>query len=263
MVASWLLTGSPATAASLMQYQLSEADRQSEQTLIFQDKAMLLKSAGGDPNLDILYEPNTEQLTLIDHQKKQFTPVTQERIDQLSAKTETVKPLLQGFAAQWANLSPKQKAKWSAMLGGIPVEQYLAAINTAASTTVNKAGKARKLAGLSCQPMQLKQKKSTLAEFCVTEPSALGLDSEDTATLESLLAFIRKNALKLGELMAPMGIGLSGNLLADMRQIPIQFREIPGKSPVSLSLNHVVKNRNTDQKITVPEGYAYKKLRLW
>ena len=257
---AWSVTG---RADTVIDYRVEAGDRTAAQPVIIRGNSLLVKSAGGDPNLDILYERAPEQLVLIDHGQRQFTPVTEARVRQLASQFEDVQPLLRGLAKQIAHLPPKQRAKWNTMLGGISLEQYTAARDAGKATTLRKAGETRTVAGVSCAPLSLLKNGVETAEFCLAEPAALHLAGGDAATLDAMLGFARKLAERAEGLAAPFGFTFEGARLRDLAGVPVEVREHGGREPLSLTLRQVGGEDATAGPLAIPAGYKARQLNFW
>jgi hypothetical protein len=252
----------PAHADSLIEYQVETGKRNVIQPVIIKNGTLLVKSAGGDKNLDVLYERNSERLVLIDHKKQYFTPITDEKIGQIARQAEDVQPLLRGIGEQLRKLSPKQKAKWEDMLGGISLDRFDAAKREAESTKLQKTGTGRTVGGVSCEEMNVIKHGAATAEFCLADPTALKLPADDAATIRSLIAFTQRLARK-AQGLTQFGIELPGGDLSNLAGIPVQMREFGGKHPVAMTLSRVSDETVASDALKVPEGYRAQSLKLW
>lgn len=249
-------------ADSIIEYQVETGKHSSTQPVLIKNGTLLVKAAGGDGNLDILYEQSGERLVLIDHKKQHFTPITDENIRKIADQVETVQPLLKGFGEQLRKLSPKQRAKWEDMLGGISLDQFDAAKREAQSTQLQKTGIGKKVAGISCEEMKVIRRGNTAAQFCLADPSALKLPEEDASTVRSLIAFTQRLAQK-AQGLTQFGIELPGGDLSNLAGVPLQMRELKGKHPVALTLSRVSDEDVAADSLKIPEGYRAEKLKLW
>lgn len=263
LAAGWLGAAGAASAATVIDYQVTSGDHAVTQPVIIRDGSVMIKALGGDPNLDMLYESGGQRLVLIDHQGRRFTPITEDRVNQLAAQFEELQPILRGLAAQISRLPPKQRAKWETMLGGFPLERYAEVRKAAEATRLLKDGKERTVAGFSCAPLKVVRQGATAAEFCLATPAQLRLTNEDLTTLGSFLDFVRKLISRAEGLAAPFGLGIKGFNLAELTGLPIEIREHGGKQPLALTLRHVGTDTGSAAPLAVPNGYEAKTLNLW
>jgi hypothetical protein len=253
----------PVRAASLLDYRVTAEKGSLEQAVIIRDGAVLVKAAGGDENLDVLWESQGEKLTLIDHRRKDATAVTEARVRQLAGQFEAMRPLIRGISEQVHKLSPKQRAKWESMLGGVPLEQLAAELEPARSAKLVKTGGVKEVAGVRCEEIKLAQSGAKSTDVCLARPDDLRLSAEDAAALESLLGFTRKLAAKAEALAGPLGFRVQGLAPADLTGIPVEIREHGHKHPLVMSLREIGSPKDAGAALAVPEGYRAKPLNLW
>lgn len=259
----FLFAGSLAHAESVIDFRVQTGKSTSAQPVFIKQGIVLVKSAGGDGNLDILYEKPEEKLILIDHKKQVFTVVTDEKVVRIARQAEDVRPLLQGIGEQLRKLSPKQRAKWENMLGGISLDRFDAAKRAAESTTLMKTGVSKTVAGIRCEEMNVVKRGAPAAEFCLAEPDALKLPEEDAATLRSLIGFTQRLAARAENLGSQFGIELPVGSLSSLAGIPVEMRDFGGKHPVALTLSGVSDQGFPPDSLQVPAGYRPKELSLW
>lgn len=258
-----LLASAFSCADSVVDFRVESGKSTSVQPVLIKQGVVLVKAAGGDPNLDILYEKSRERLVLIDHKKQVFTVVTDEKVVKIAQLAEDVQPLLQGLGEQLKKLSPKQRAKWEDMLGGISLDRFDEAKRAAQSTKLMKTGISKTVAGISCQEMDVVRRGTRAAEFCLADPGALKLPGDDAATLQSLVAFTQRLASRAEGLGSQFGIELPVGSLASLAGVPVEMREIGGKRPVALTLSGVSDQGFPPDSLEVPAGYRPKELSLW
>jgi hypothetical protein len=252
-----------AHADSLMEFQVDKGKKSLTQPVLIKNGQLLIKAAGGNRQLDVLYQRENDRLTLIDHKNQAFTPVTEEKVGQLARQAEGLKPLVQGFAGQLQKLSPKQKAKWEEMLGGVSLDDLSGIQKAAKPARVAKAGQAKRIAGVACQPMTLVQGKKTAAEVCVADPKALRLAEDDNATLRGLIALTQKVAARAQGVAAQFGFPLPAEGLNELAGVPLEVRDYSGKRPLTLVLSRVSGAELTADPFQVPAGYRAQELALW
>lgn len=256
----WSATGQ---ADSVIEFQIDRDKQHAPQPVLIKNGHLLVKAAGGDKNLDILYERGAERLLLIDHRKQRFTSVTDDNVGRIARQAEELQPVLRGIGEQLRNLSPKQREKWGALLGGIDLDAFDATRRAAAETTLSKTGAGKHIAGIRCQPMQVLKGKATTAEFCLADPAALKLPEDDAATLRALVGFTQRLAHQAQGLTTQLGIGLPVEGLASLAGVPIALRDLSGKHPVAMTLSRVGNEAVSAEALKVPEGYRAQELALW
>lgn len=253
-----------AFADSTLEYQVGETGASADklQSLFVKGGRVLAKGAVGG-NTDLIYSSAPEQLLIVDHQKRTVMALDDAQIDRLAKQAETVQPLLQGFAGQFAKLNPQQRAKWEEMLGGkLPLEQMAQAAKPQPSASIVKTGRARKVAGIACEQMNVFQGGAQTAEFCLADPARLNIPSEDYATLRALLNFSGRLAVKSQGLAKSFGVDLPNLDLHELAGVPIEMRET-AKRNGSVRLNRIVTSAVSAESMQVPDGYQSEPFKLW
>ncbi|CAL1241465.1 hypothetical protein [Candidatus Methylocalor cossyra] len=262
--AALLCFAAAAAADSTLDFQVQKGERASSQPVLIQPGTVLIRSAGGQDQLDILYERNPERLVLIDHSKQRYTPITDQEVDRLARQAEELKPLLRGLGEQLRKLPPKQREKWQGLLGGLPLDEFDAAKHTLEATSLHKTGVGKSLAGIACQQLRVVKGGTPAAELCLANPSTLPLPADDSATLLALLEFTQRLARKAQALTLQFGIDLPAGSVAELSGIPLELRELEGKQPLSLALRQISGGALGGSPLRVPEGYRARDLvALW
>lgn len=256
----WTATG---RADSALEFQVEQDRQNSLQPVFIKNGVLLVKAAGGDKNLDILYERQAERLVLIDHRKRHFTPVTDESVGRMVQQAEELQPVLRGIGEQLGRLSPKQREKWQAILGGVSLDGFEATRRAAAATTLAKTGIGKQFAGIRCEQTKLLKGKDTAAEVCLADPSALKLPEDDAATLGALVGFTQRLARQARGLGEQFGMGLPADGFAGLAGIPLELRDFGGGHPRTMTLSRVGGAAVPAADLRVPEGYRARELTLW
>ena len=257
-----LFASSLAQAQSIIDFRVESGRSTSIQPVFIKPGMVFVKSAGGDGNLDILYEKPDEKLVWIDHKKQIFTVVTDEKVVRIARQAEDIQPLLRGIAEQMQKLSPKQRAKWENMLGGISLDRFTAAKQAAESTQLMKTGVSKTVAGIRCEEMSVIKKGAPTVAFCLAEPEALKLPADDAETLRSLIGFTQRLAARAENLSSQFGIELPMGSFSSLAGIPVEMRDFGGKHPVALTLSGV-SDQGFPDSLQVPAGYRPRELSLW
>jgi len=256
----WL---APSQADSTIEFHVEEGQKKAVQPVVVKDGQIMVKGAGGDRNLDIFYQRANERLVLIDHKKQRFTPITEEKIDQIARQTQDLQPVLQGLGDQLKKLSPKQRAKWEDMLGGISVDQLGSAKNPANNSRLVKTGQAKEVAGIRCEQLDVVQGSAKLAEVCLANPASMPLSADDYATIRSLLAFTQRIASKAQGFASQFGVSLPPVQLSDLAGVPVEMADFSGKRPTVMALNRIIDSVSPDDRLQIPAGYQPQELMLW
>lgn len=264
LLLSCLAVGCPAAqAGSTLSYAVTENGQKAIQTLNVQDGLVWITGLGGNTRLDVLIDPTGAQLALIDHQHQRYRPINEDRLRKLARQIEDVAPLVKGLGQQIRQLNPEQQGKWEKMLGGFPLEAFDTARKELGKTSLKQAGAARTVAGIRCVPQRLTAGTQTELELCMTQPESLHLSAPDTETLKSTIQLFRRQAESIHALAKRFGLGLSQAVVSDLIGIPLQVKELKGKRPLSISLDHAEQVKAPLKPLEIPAGYQMEKLKLW
>lgn len=250
-------------ADSTLQYQVS--GEKSPQALFVKDGQVLIKSAGGDTKLDILFNGAKNVAFLIDHRKHSFTPVTEQKVSELASQAQDVQPLLRGLGEQLKKVSPEQKAKWSDMLGGVDLDRVTAKPEDTRPLNLVQAGAGKTPAGIACNKVELRQGSVKKGDICLAPAEALKLSQADYEALRAMLLFSSRVADKAKNVAAhyiDLGPIPSVNL-SDYPGIPVEFHDTSSKNASSMVLSAVSPEALSAGVMGIPDGYAAKKLKLW
>ena len=264
LIGGLLIFGSTlAYADAVLEYTVDQGHRTAVQTVNIRDGSVWIKGAGGDDRMDALYERSSERLTLIDHRKQRYTPISEDSVKRLTGQIEDATPLLRGLGDQIRKLNPKQRAKWEKLLGGVPLDAFEAAQHELKDAKLQPVGQ-KHIAGIPCEAMQFSGNKAAGdIEFCLAQPAMLGLPEQDAETLQALTGFVRILAQKAHGLASPFGLALAGSDIDKLAGIPIQIRERQGKHPLSMTLSRAGAAKGATDGFKIPENYRPDTLKLW
>ena len=250
-------------AGSILEYAVSHGGHSGLQTVTISNGEIVIKAAGGDSSLDIVFEQTGKRLTLVDHRRQRYTPVTEEAIAKLAGQVEDVTPLLRGLGEQLRGLDARQRAKWEKMLGGFPLDAFAVAQHTLQGITLEAAGTGKEIAGVPCKSLQLKGERFHPMALCIADPGMLGLSAHDTAAVQSLVAVAHAVAVRAHGLASRLGLALSNQHLDTLAGVPVEIRELKGTHPLSMTLKRKQPTTVEVAPYHIPENYPADRLRLW
>jgi hypothetical protein len=254
-----------AYADSTLEYFVTETASKpgKSQPIVIKGGKILAKGAGDGGTMDFIYSANPEQLSIIDHRKRSVMALDERQIDRFAKQTETVQPLLQGFASQLSKLNPKQRAKWEEMLGGkVSLDAISQAAQPAPTTRLVKTGRNHTVAGVSCEQVQVFEGNKQTAEICLADTAKLNLQETDYAVLLSLFGFAERLATKTQGLTKQFGVNIPNLDLHGLAGVPVEFHDV-SKSKRSMTLSRINTAQVCEELMQIPEGYRVEGFKLW
>ncbi len=269
ILALGLALAQTAGADSTLEYLVvdSGAKTAKPQDVVIKDGKVMVKGAGGDPNMDILYSSNPEQVFIVDHRKRTVTTVDENQVNRLAEQTEAVQPLLAGVGEQLAKLDPKQRAKWEGILGGKidlnAIAEAAQAAKPAQTASIVKTGKGLNVAGVACEQMDVFQGKTKAAEICLADPARLNLSGADYATIRSLLDLSGRLANRTQGLARQFGVNIPNLDLQDLAGVPVEIRDVSKQNQGILTLNRIITSAVSPEAVQIPQDYRMERFDPW
>lgn len=184
---------------------------------------------------EFMAEFATGRLTLIDNKKKQYSVVTQQEVEAMSAQMEAQ---MKQVEQQMANLPPEMRQKMSAAMGGI-----------AQAINVQKGTGGRTIAGYSCQNWVITFGGMVKTEECVTTDIQYPIQA-----YEAQKTFSRAMAGPMGKSM-----GQLYDKFKEMKGVPLASTttvSVLGKSNISTTeVTEIKKGVIPASAWEIPAGY--------
>jgi hypothetical protein len=184
-------------------------------------------------------------------------------VNRLAKQTETVQPLLQGFAAQIGKLNPKQRAKWEEMLGGkISLDAIAQSARPSLPARVVNTGHGRTVAGIACKQVNIFEGNKQTAQVCLADATELDLQEADYTALRSLFSFAERLAVKTQGLTKQFGMGIPNLDFKDLAGVPIELRDT-SKEKRSLTLSRITAAKVDAGQMQALVSYRSEEFKLW
>jgi hypothetical protein len=223
----------------------------------------MVKAAGGDKNMDLLYLRSPESVVVVDHIKRTLMTVDEHQVSRISRQVQNVQPLLQVLGEQIADLSPEQRQKWQELLGeNVPLDELAKAAAPQAPTRLVPAG-VSKIADISCRKFRIMQGATPIAEVYLADATAMKISDNDASTISALLGFYERLTTKNQGLACQLGLTLPNISTSEVKGIPIGFQELSRKSNGSATLHRIDTSTVSPELMRIPKGYKAVPLTLW
>ncbi len=265
MTAASLVAVPLARADSVLEFQLKKnrASSPTNQSVAIKDGQVIVKAAGGNKEIDLLYSRAEEKVVIVDHRKKTVMSVDEQQVTRINQQAKEVQPLLQGVSEQIAKLSHEQRQKWQELLGeSVSLDKMAQAAVPPEPIRMVLAG-VTKVAGIRCQKMWAMQGTTPMAEVCLAEADALKLPADDNTTLRALLGFYEKLAAKSQKTARQFGLSLPILGSPNAEGIPIKMLDLSRDENGSLTLSRIKTSTVAPELMQIPSGYKAEPLALW
>lgn len=241
-----------------------QAEQAITQSMVVKDGQVMVKVAGGNRDVDLLYSRAAESVVIVDHRKRTLMTLDEQEVARLNQQAKDVQPLLQGFSDQVAKLSPEQRQKWQELLGeSISLEKIAKASETLPPNKLVSTRISKKVAGVRCQEMRLMQGETPMAELCLAEPSALKIPAGDEATIRALFNLYERIASKTQGMARQLGLSLPTVAMAEMAGLPVEIKDLSRDENGGLVLSRVKTAAVSPEVMKIPSGYKAVPLALW
>jgi len=257
LIQAALILQPAAYADVILEYLVREpgVEKTAVQQAAVKDGAVMVKAAGGDGNLDLLYRRAPEEVVIVDHRRRRLMKVDEMQIDRINQQAQLLLPLVQGFGAQIATLSPEQRKRWQKILGdGIPLDMIAGAAGPAVEARLETSGE-RNVAGVKCRVIRVMHGSNTLAEICMADPAAARISPGDAATMRAFFDFAKELAGRSRELAGLLGFIPPDMTVCGEAVIPVEYSDLSGGSRGSVSLHKIDRSGVPPDLMLVPAGY--------
>lgn len=233
------------------------------QNIAVKNDQIMIKAAGGDKNLDLLYCHAAENVVIVDHRKGTLMTVDEQQVDRINQQTQNAQIMLQALGGQIANLSPEQRQQLQELLGdSVSLDTIAKAAEPQAPTRLVPAGM-REVAGIRCQVMRVMQGTTPVAEICLADAASMKISDKDAATIRAFFGFYERLATKSQGLTCQLGLFLPNIAAREMTGIPVEFRDLSGKDSGTMTLRRVNTSIVSSELMRIPSGYKAVPLTLW
>lgn len=227
------------------------------QTVYVKDGRILIKAAGGDNRIDLLFNNTDKTMIIVDHAKRTYMPLDEQRVGQLVERAEGLMSTVQ---EQLANLPPEQRAQLEQLLGnsnlgGIaqgksappPPKKYI------------KVGM-REVHKIRCQGVEVIEGGTKIAELCLAGPSAIGIPNQDFETVKAFQLFgerLARHASKLAEQFGARVPEFGNQKLAGL---PVELKDLSSNAHMEMSIARVATNAIAAKAMEIPADYSAEQL---
>jgi hypothetical protein len=254
-----------ARADTVLEYRGKDGDasKAKTQSIAIKNDQIMIKAAGGDKNLDLLYRHASESVVIVDHRKRKLMTVDEQEVDRINQQAQKVQPLLQGLGKQVARLSPDKREKLQELLGDkVSLDTIARAAEPPVPTRLEQTG-VKKVAGIKCRTVRVLQGETPIAQVCLADAAALKMSNTDAATIRALLDFYERLAAKSQGLAGQLGLTLPNISADEAAGIPIEFLDLSRENTDTITLHRIDTSPVSPKLMQIPSDYEAAPLSLW
>ena len=249
-------------ASSILDYEVKLGSKRTMQEVSVGNDLVVVKTVGGDPALDLYFDPQKRRLSIVDHHKKTFMPITEPQIEKLAGHIEDIAPLVNGLGDQIRHLDPAHKAKWERMIGGAPLDAFDTAKKELKHFSIKGTQKLHHVAGFECRAFNLKSDSMGTSSICIIGHAALGLPEGESQSIRHLITFMHSLLKNVHRVASNFGAVIASDAIEQLSGIPIEIKSNSPKTKVSMELSSIRLNQPSPDK-TWPTEYKMVDFKLW
>ena len=248
-----LVNSSVSYGDAIISYSGEGSDQTGSQTAYVQDGRVLIKDAG-DANTDIVFEPASATMYVLDHSKKTAMRINEQAIDNFAGQASGMASIIQQqLAAQMQNMSAEEQAQMQELMGGFGLSGMTEQA-TPSAPTLQQTGNAE-YGGIACSVNNVIQDGQIIANVCFSQGNNIGISDEDYQTLVGMQNFTFKMASKAQQFSGMLGGNVPefGDIETD--NLIIQGTNSTGESN-SMNIEQVSNESIPAGTTALPTGYA-------
>lgn len=192
----------------------------------------------------VIFDGTRQVLTMIDHEKKTYTEMTQEDADKLGAQLSGVMAQLE---KQMAGMTPEQRAMMESAMKG---RMGGAGIGAAPKIQYRKTG-TDTVGKWTCDKYEGFEGEKKTSEVCTVDPKVLGYNEADFAVSKQMLAFFKK----LAPQQAAQMFGIGNLAEQGFAGIPVRRTFTVFGRQITSEISEVSRQTFPDSAYAPPAGY--------
>lgn len=218
---------------------------------------VLIKAAGGDANMDLLFDQANQTMTIINHAEKSILDLDAERITTLAGQASGMMEMLrQQLTAQMENMSEEQRQQMEKMMDSMGVGQLMQPPPAPPGETTLKEAGMQQVNGFTCSRTEVYEGDTKIAEVCSTPADVLGIPQEDFAVIESMRDMSEMLREETAKISSRMGQGVPQFGHADVSGVPVAMVDKAGNSMAITAIREGI----GEVRVETPAGYSVRQM---
>lgn len=227
------------------------------QAAYIQDGKVLIKAAGGDTNMDLLFQQANQTMTIINHEEKSLLDLDPERISALADQASGMIDMLrQQVMAQMGNLSDEQRVQVEKMIENMGGGQLVQPPPPPPGEKTLRQTGVQTVNGFTCSKTEIYESDQKIAEVCSAPADVLGIPAEDFAVIESMRDMSQMLREETAKISSQMGQGVPQFGHAEVDGVPVAMVDASGNTMAITAIQ-----QGTDGvSVGKPAGYAVRQM---
>ena len=235
------ISGMPVYAESpgrLIEFTVDENGNAVSQTAKVFDGKVSVQRAGGDPNLDLLFNSAEMTLFIIDHRNKSYYKIDQGVINKAASMIESL-----------SAVAESQEGVLSDLLGtlGLSEEDEQANIEVVKTDTILST------ASINCQLFQQLNNGKLKSELCIAPESGLEILGEHYQTMALFYQFGDLLMSKAGSILQNIGFGMPN--LSRLGEGGLPIMAYVAEDKLKISVVNIQADNPEEILFVLPQGY--------
>ena len=221
------------------------------------DGKALIKAAGGDPNIDLLFQQSTETMTIINHGDRSTLDIDANKVSALASQASGVMDLVrQQLTAQMENMSEEQRQQLQKMIEGMGGGQLLQPPPPPSQPKSLKETGVQTINGFTCNKTEVYEGGQKVAEVCTAPADVLGIPAADFAVIEAMRKMSDKLRNETAKISGQIGQNLPQFGNSEVAGVPVQMKDKSGNSMTITQIQAGI----GDVVLDKPAGYVAKQM---
>ncbi len=259
LILATTLLGTTVCADTTIEFGVTEpgSAQKKSQIAYVKDGRIFVKGAGGDPQIDLLFNRERSSITIVNHGDRTYLNFDEEKIGELSDRAQGMMSMVQKqLAENLANLPPEQAARMKEMMGNFGVS---AGNQPPAPTKKLVKGGIMTINNMKCRQIDVMSDNQKVAQLCMADPSALNLPGDDYETIKAIQAFAERLSQKASRISAQFRGSVPEFSGMPMDGVPLEMRNFSGPVSSVMTVTRIAAGVG-EVSMAIPDGYNPRQL---
>lgn len=218
---------------------LTYTDKANKATMRYYIAAGQVRLEDTEDNSIILYQADTDTLTVINTDDREYSVLDPAARQQLKKKMSDA---MAEMKAKLADMPPEARQMMQGMMGGLM---------NAVKPSIQKTGKQQTVGGYDCRIVNIMMGPKVSSELCIASADEVGISEVDYQAMQKMGTSLQQMAEAVLQ-----GLGADFSVLGELGGVAVSIRDDDGQT----LLTSVSDSAIPAAKFTVPAGYTRKSL---